>query len=433
MKKLQVLIISYSYPPANVPAAQRPYSIAKYLDKDKFNVTVLTCGNQDSSLGFNKDFNEKLQKVNLIKIDGYKVKATRSIVANNRNNNTKKTKGIKSVVINFLSYFIIPDKAIFWYPKVLKFLNKNKLKFDIVFSTSPAMTNHLIALKLKKRNPKTIYISDFRDFHYLNIFQNKNGLKAYINKKLELKIMKTSDKVTFISDSMLYEYKNYYPKFKDKFRTIYNGFDIDEYDLAPSKDINKEKLSIFYAGSFYKGVRDPLPLLMILEKIINENFISTSEIVIKIAGNFEATLLDKIKSLNIYDSIIFLGQIPRSEVLTEYKKSHLLWLIIGSKKSHYTGVPIKFYEYLASQRPIINFAPNVSEPTKIINKLKLGWNIDINELSIEEQITIFKEIIASFKANNLYHKIDLKSITKFSRKNQTKTLEKLFLKNDNFI
>ena len=38
MKK-NVLIISYSYPPNNVAGAQRPYALAKYLDKEKYNVT----------------------------------------------------------------------------------------------------------------------------------------------------------------------------------------------------------------------------------------------------------------------------------------------------------------------------------------------------------------------------------------------------------
>ena len=68
MKK-KVLIISYTYPPANVPAAQRPYVIAKYLDKTKFEVSVISCGNSDSSLGFDEHFNEELENVNLIKID----------------------------------------------------------------------------------------------------------------------------------------------------------------------------------------------------------------------------------------------------------------------------------------------------------------------------------------------------------------------------
>ena len=39
MVKKNVLIISYSYPPSNVPAAQRPYTVAKYLNKDVFDVT----------------------------------------------------------------------------------------------------------------------------------------------------------------------------------------------------------------------------------------------------------------------------------------------------------------------------------------------------------------------------------------------------------
>ncbi len=426
MKK-KILIISYSYPPANVPAAQRPYSIAKYLDKNKFDVTVLTCGNQDSSLGFDTTFNEELQNVNLIKVNGFKVSKNRT-VANNKKTNKTSLKGVlKKYAVKILSYFVFPDKGIFWYPKVKKYIkaNKNQLKFDVIFSTSPMFTNHLVAKQVKKINANAILITDFRDFHYLANEQLKKGIKSFLNKRLELKILKNADKITFISDAMKNEYQNFYKQYQSKFYSIYNGFDSEEY-LQNNSALNNKQLTIFYAGSFYKGVRDPMPLFNILEHLLKDNYITNQDLKIEIAGNFESELINDIKPLKIFNSIVFLGQLPRNEVLKKYKESHLLWLIIGNRISHYTGVPIKFYEYLASQRPIINFAPSYSEPTKIINELNLGWNFNIDKVEFNKQINQFKQIISQFKNKKLDKNIDLNKIEKYSRKNQANLLEELF-------
>jgi len=426
MKKKKILLISYSYPPANVPAAQRPYSIAKYLDKEKFDVTVLTCGNQDSSLGFDNTFNEKLPNVNLIKVNGFKVSKNRTVAGKNNQKKTGLKEFLKKQIIKFLSYFIFPDKGIFWYPKVKKYIkaNKDNLKFDVIFSTSPMFTNHLVAKQIKKINPNAMFIADFRDFHYLDNEQLKRGVKPYLNKRLETKIIKSADKVTFISDAMKNEYQNFYKQHHNKFYSIYNGFDPDEFstnNFVP----NKNQLSIFYAGSFYKGIRNPMPLFNILEQLLNEGFINNNDFKIEIAGNFENDLLKEIKHLKVFNSIVFLGQIPRNEVLKKYKQSHLLWLIVGNKVSHYTGVPVKFYEYLISQRPIINFAPENSEPTKIINELNIGWNFDTDSYDFEKQINQFKDIFDKFKKGNLNQKIDFASIEKYSREQQTKLLEEV--------
>ena len=428
MKKKKILIISYSYPPSNAPAAQRPYAIAKYIDKEKYNVSVLTCGNQDSSLGFNNNFNEELEQVRLIKVNGYKVSKNRSVAQQKNANKPSFKTNIKGLIISILSYFVFPDKAVFWYPKVKKYIRSNKdtfKKFDIVFSTSPMFTNHLVAKQIKKINPKAKLIADFRDFHYLENYQHKPGLKSYLHKKLEYNCLKRSDKICFISESMKTEYARYYKNFASKFHTIYNGFDISEYDLTP-ETITHKKLSIFYAGSFYKGIRDPLPLLNILEALIQQHVITAGDIQIEIAGNFEQELVDKIKHLKIFESIHFLGLIPRNEVLKKYKQSHLLWLIVGNKASHYSTVPLKLYEYLASQRPIINFAPAHSEPTKIIKELNAGWNFDTDNIDLDKHINIFKTIIEAYKSGKLEKSLDLSKLEKYSRKKQTQLLEQLF-------
>jgi hypothetical protein len=53
MKK--VLIISYSYPPSQAPAAQRPFYLAKYLNKEIWEVHVVTPKFSDSSMGHDKN------------------------------------------------------------------------------------------------------------------------------------------------------------------------------------------------------------------------------------------------------------------------------------------------------------------------------------------------------------------------------------------
>src|SRR5690606_13367557 len=67
MKK-NVVIISYAYPPNNVAGAQRPYALAKYLDKEKYNVTVISCENPDLPIGKNENFNPSLEGVKLVLI-----------------------------------------------------------------------------------------------------------------------------------------------------------------------------------------------------------------------------------------------------------------------------------------------------------------------------------------------------------------------------
>ena len=141
-------------------------------------------------------------------------------------------------------------------------------------------------------------------------------------------------------------YSKYYTKLNSKFSVVYNGFDMSDFkDLDIAKTQNN-KLTLFYAGSFYRGVRSPIPLLKIVDKLIEKEKITTNEIEIRIAGNFENELIDEIKNYNSYACINFIGKIPRAKVLTHLVSADLLWLIVGEKSTHYTGVPIKFFEYL---------------------------------------------------------------------------------------
>jgi glycosyltransferase involved in cell wall biosynthesis len=429
MRKKNVLIVSYTYPPANAPAAQRPYSIAKYLDKNQFNVTVLTCGNADSSLGFNLEFDPELPDVNLIKLNSFVGRGASTLRKSKMDGKRSLKNRLKTSLFNLFSSLVVPDKAIFWYPKVRSFLIENKefiSELDVVYTTSPAFSNHLIGKAIKKRNCKVMWVSELRDFHSVELVKNVKNIKQYINRKLENIIIQKSDKVTFISGAMKELYELHYPSFKSKFSYVYNGFDISDFERLPIAETQNSKLTIFYAGSFYRGVRSPHPLLKIIDSLIKNDIINLNEIEIRIAGNFENELIDEIKVYNSFSTVNLLGNISRSEVLSNLVTSDLLWLIVGNHATHYTGVPVKFYEYLGARRPIINFAPDNSEPSKIISKNNLGWNFDTLEFNLELSTSIFEQIIIKHRAGIVAKSLDYRFYPEFDRKHQGNLFGELF-------
>lgn len=431
MKK-KVLVISYSYPPSNAPAAQRPYALAKYLDKSLFEVTVITCENADSSLGFDEGFDESSPGVRLVKIaskigKGAASYRNASMATEKKTSKKSLLSSLKSTMFSVFSKLIFPDKGVFWYPNVIAYLRKHPEVYkeaDILFTTSPLFTNHIIGRFIKKRS-ELQWISDFRDFHYVENFSKSSGINSYLHKRLEKKVIKESNRVTFISSAMRDIYAGYYTNHSDKMHYVYNGFDPSDFSEISIKPVSNDKLTIFYAGSFYKGVRSPFPLLKVLDASFKNGLLSPAEVKIEIAGNFEEGLVEDAKQYASYHCIEFIGRIPRSKVLKKLVTSDYLWLIVSNHITHYTGVPIKFYEYLAARRPILNFAPSMSEPTKLISELNLGVNFFTEESSNQNHYELLEKSIENYKAGLLKAPLTDENNSLFTRDVQTLEFQKL--------
>lgn len=430
MKK-QVLIISYAYPPNNVAGAQRPYALAKYLDKSKYNIKVITCSNPDLPLGENKDFIPQLEGVEVIKIKsriGSSVDTLR-----NKGGISKKTTSLgrlKSMLFKVGQKLLFPDKGMFWTPEVKSFLKSNKdliKSTDYIFSTSPGVSNHQIAQYIKKHNKSIDWIADFRDFNYVDNGQYQSGLKATMHKKLELSIISNATVFTFVTKTMQQSYKSFYPKYKDKMHCVYNGLEKSDFSLLNSRKevIDNEKINIFYAGTFYNGLRSPFPLLHLLDKAFDKRLLSQGKVLIQIAGNIDESTKNEMSKFKSYECVDFLGSIPRSDVLRYMTSSTFQWLIVGNIKSHYQTVPIKLFEYIAARRPIINFAPSISEPSQIIEEYKLGINFNTLEFDLEESYIKFENLILQYNKGIYSSPMSDDSLDAFSWENQINMIEQI--------
>jgi len=427
MKK--VLIISYSYPPSNVPSAQRPYALAKYLNKDKYQVYVATCSNPESALGFNDKFNPELNGVKLIKIKswiGSSMGLIRPQVSVTGNKNA--IFQFKRILLKGASKLLFPDKAIFWFYNAHKEVKRicAEKNIDVVFTTSPMITNHLLGLYIKKVFRKIHWVADFRDFYFVANNKAQSGFKLRLKRSLENRIISNCDKASFISSEMCELYKAHYTSQAPKMETIYNGIDKEDFEHLPIKRLKEKKLIIFYAGSFYNGIRSPFPLLSMLDNLSDQGIIDLNNISIRIAGNMDQDTIDHTQQFKSSFCITYLGKIPRAKVLEEMVRSSILWLIVGNDITHYTGVPIKFYEYLAARRPILNFAPSISEPSKIILQYKLGWSINTLPFNQEKGMEVMKNIINSWFSTSFADPLPYSELQIFDREHQATIFEELF-------
>ncbi|MCH3883136.1 MULTISPECIES: glycosyltransferase [Tenacibaculum] len=440
MKK--VLIVSYSFPPDNAPAAQRPYFMAKYLIKLGYEVVVLTANNSNSSMG--KSNWADISGIKIVNIDAIKVPfvSKRTNTANAKVNVKGKKTRIKTFLFStiraVMEELMIPDKGLVWYPNALKEAKKlhKENNFDFVFSTSPSMINHLISNKLKKKF-KLKWIVDIRDYYYIEARENEGYFfRKFFDKRIEKKVLVNSDLSVFISESMKVEYQNRYPFLKDKSSVIYNGVDKSEFsnfktDLIKSSD----KMTIFYAGSFYAGVRSPIPLLAAIDKLIDENKVNLDRIELKIAGTLDDITFTKMKDFKSFKCVNYIGKITRKEVLEELTKAHLLWLIIGDSKAHYTGFPVKGFEYIGAKTPILVFTPKDSEPQRIIEELNCGKRLSntLDEVNITQNAINVGEYYQSFLSGGLSKSITIDDniLKKYTRSFQAEQLSNQFKKINN--
>lgn len=429
MKK-NILIISYAYPPNNVAGAQRPYALAKCLDKAKYKITVITCQNPDLPIGKNEGFNPNIDGVELIGIKSWIGNSASKLrqEAYQKDNKTTVLSKLKFFLFKIGQQLIFPDKSVFWYLNVKPYLKQNNeliKNANFVFSTSPGVTNHRLAKFINRQNKNIQWIADFRDFNYIENWDSKKGIKALLHKKLESSIVKEATNLTFVTKTMQKAYQKAYPQFQDKMYCFFNGFDKGDFPTLVEPLNHTDKLSFFYAGSFYKGLRSPFPLMQLLDKAFEDYLLTKEEVQIQIAGSLDEEMKSAMKDYKSFHCVNFLGSMPRSEVLKFMGKSTFLWLIVANIKWHYQTIPIKLFEYIAARRPIVNFAPIVSESSQIIQEKNLGYNFNTLDFNLEESYHVFKGLISKYKERKYSEPMPDENLNFFTWENQIRKIENL--------
>ena len=287
----------------------------------------------------------------------------------------------------YQSLFGYPDTEKNWIHPVLKTLAPllENEKYDVVLSTSPYPTNHIIAEKIS-RTHSIPWIADFRDCWSQNFAYPYGTIRKFFDTRMEKKILKTAKIITAATPSVRETQEILTGK---KTVLITNGFDPALLSL-PDVPTGK-KFTMTYTGRIYAGKQDPLKFLSAVRDLIEDKQINPDAIAVRFFGETLFWLREEVKKMGLEPIVQFYGIIPREEIFKKQKESHLLLLFSWEDATENGVYPKKTFEYLAAQRPILVTGGKKEEKIKqIISETQTGTSAVTHE-EIKEKIISFYE------------------------------------------
>jgi hypothetical protein len=434
MKK--VLILTYYWPPSGGAGVQRWLKFVKYMREFGFEPIVYTAENGEMPV-IDESLEKDVPKDTIVlktpiwePYSFYKRfigrKKDDKINASFLNEN-KKTGLTEKISVWIRGNFFIPDARKFWIKPSINFLDDyiKKNKIDLVISSGPPHTMHLIALGLKQNNAGLKWIADFRD-PWTNIdFYEKLMLTKWADNKhhkQELSVLRNANLILSVGQTMSNEFLNMYKnsggKDLNKFKVITNGFDDD--DLKLGTIIKDTKFSIAHIGTLVKD-RNPQVLWKVLRKIVLENEKFKEQLEIKLVGKIDFFVKEQIELNGLTQFVKKIEYLPHDKVIEEQQKSKLLLLLVNNTKNAKGILTGKFFEYMSAKVPVLAIGPTDGDLADIINKTNTGLIS-----GFDDEQTLEKNILDYF--NGKVSDRDEEQVNKYSRRALTRTLCEL-LKN----
>jgi len=370
MKK--VLIITYHFPPRPGVGSIRLKGLAKYLPEFDWSPIVLTAAlpsTPDSRFNVIQsylpgDVFETLKKrIGLKSTESFREKIGISGMR----------KGLRfpigkmiEIVRGIIAY---PGIRKGWCPFAVEAAEDimKKEHIDVILSSSPPVTAHLIAREIKMRHGLP-WVADMRDLWTQNHYYSYGSIRRYFERKLEKKTLSVADSLVTVSAPLRTKLAAFH---KDKdIHVILNGFDPENVVKMPLT----KKFSITYTGQLLDGKRDPVLLFTVISQLIKSNIIDPKKVIIRFYGPYERWLEHMTKKYELESVAFQYGMLTHEDAIKMQAESHILLLLNWNdpqEKGVYTG---KIFEYLAAKRPIIA----VGGPQGVISELLKETNAGIH-------------------------------------------------------
>jgi glycosyltransferase involved in cell wall biosynthesis len=302
---------------------------------------------------------------------------------------------------------------------------------DLVYSTSPHATAHLIARRIASsaRRPSVV---DFRD-PWIEEPPEPGAptgrVFRTVDRWLERRVVTQSAAVVtstaHLRDAMRVRYPD---EAAGKFHAIPNGYDEADFaDLRLPPPSPGTRLRIVHAGSINAQFRDPRPLFEALARLARDGRIAASEIEMRFvgAGAFgdDPAVRSAIAAAGLSASVAVLPRVPYDESLRQLSDSDLLLLLQASDDT--VGlVPAKLYEYLRTRKPVLALVKE-GAITEVLAQTGGGWSADPADAQALD--STLADIVARWRAKQLAaHSADMSVLRRFDRRELTGELASVF-------
>lgn len=424
MKK--ILIITYYWPPSGGAGVQRWLKFSKYLPEFGYEPVILTVDEKEASYA-------QLDYSLLQEIDpGLAVHKTKTFEPYNLYRKLSNKKEIpyggfsnqkKITLFERLSRLIrgnlfLPDPRKGWnryaLKKAIELIETEKI--DVVITSGPPHSTHLIGEKIKSRTGIR-WVADFRDpwtdiYYYKELYHSL--LATRIDKYLEKKVLTGADKIITVSKEVGKLLLRKIPYATDKIVVISNGY--DEADFENIAAVKNEYFTITYTGTISVSYR----IGTFIEAICLLPDSVKNRMRIRFVGNVPDEILSLFRSKNLESMVEVLGYIPHNQAILQMMCASMLLMAIPDSPDNKGIVTGKFFEYLATKRPILALGPLGGDVDIMLQRCKAGRLFSYNE---KEKMNLFIREIFEQEQNGSFRS-ETTGTEKYNRRNLTGELSK---------
>jgi glycosyltransferase involved in cell wall biosynthesis len=401
MKK--ILIITYYWPPSGGSGVQRWMYFSKYLPEFGYEPIVLTVSEKKASYKHTDiSFLENVKGIETYKTNTLEPLKLYSLITTG-----DKTAGIPSghITTGKRSFFkklstyvrgnlFIPDARIGWNRYALKKARKiiSEQKIDIIVTTGPPHSTHLIGLELQKEF-SIKWIADLRDPWtdiYYNKILNRTDKTEKIDKSLEQQVLNKADVVLTVGFKLKELLQKKVVNNHDKFHHIYNGYDSFLMQKIPVE--TQSYFEITFIGILTLA-QPYASIIKIISKFLEE--IPDANIKICLAGNIQNDILNELTDKFTSSKILHQGYVQHAEAIRLMKRSQLLINLLADMAESQILISGKQMEYIATGNPILCIGNTKGESALILD--------DIENARIYEKEQINESVAFLIETYNKWH------------------------------
>jgi glycosyltransferase involved in cell wall biosynthesis len=442
-----VLSVIYFFPPMGGSGVQRTLKFVRYMPEFGYNPIVETIKEGHNFAHDETLLKEVPQSVKVYRSNSGETLWLRNIIeklsamrkpkapaetdvktSSTADNSSKQSsQGLKEKAFKFIEMnLFVPDSKIRWYKHAVKDVYNILDKEDInyIFSSSYPYTVHLIALEAKKKT-NLPWVADFRDPWIGNspMTAGHSEKRKRKEEKLEAEVVAYADKVIMVTEPICENYKKRYPQYKDKFVTITNGFDANDFKAV--EVVKEEKFTICYSGIVAKG-QTPETILKAIEKLLNENEKYRENIKLKFIGFILEEYINLIQASSVSQVFEKIDYMPHSKCISHMKGADINLIILSDEDESRTVFSGKIFDYIGSQRPILGIMPSNGVASNLIIDKEIGYSYNHGDVD-----GVYNFIKSNYEKWENSENTNTNAATKcceYERKNLTNQLVNLFEK-----
>jgi glycosyltransferase involved in cell wall biosynthesis len=397
---LNVLLITYSFPPAGGVGVLRALSLAKYLPENDIRVDVLTARNapavgKDTSLLEQVPASVTVHHSWTLDLPFALRKAVKKVVSGGGGNasagaktgSPASSKGGGNPLKRLVGNLLLPDPQVGWLPFALPAARRiiRERKIDLVLITVPPFSSVRLATKLRKIFPSLPIVVDFRD-EWLSttidlVSFNNNSRARMVAHKAEAEAVHDATTVVMVTEAARRELQRRYPVLPaDRFQCIPNGFDMSRpADSSSDSRGADQKTVLTYIGTVY-GSTDPRTFVAAVKRLPPE---VSSRLRVRFIGHIESPVYRE-ALLSLRDTVELKGFVPQAEALRAIQETTYLLLITHDR----INVAAKLYDYLGGGKPILGAVHRDGDVRRLLEDTRTGWWADVDDVEAIRQLLI---------------------------------------------